>query len=104
MAAQAADDPMGSMQEMLRSIIETITNLGAQVNVIDNRVLGVGNLDAMRIELHELDLKVSQFRQDSPSRAPQSLSLINPKDIKVREFDGEGKGFSDFVEDSKAYF
>ena len=29
--------------------------------------------------------------------------LINPKDMKVREFDGD-RGFSSFIEDTKAYF
>ena len=37
------------------------------------------------------------------TRPDDDRPLINPEDMKVREFDGD-KGFSGFIEDTKAYF
>ena len=96
MAAAADPDPMAGMQEMLRQIVATVQTLGEQVNTISGRVQGVGDLDVMRITLQELELAVSRYRDSSPAHS--KMNLINPKDIKVREFDGEEKHFHDFLD------
>ena len=59
------------------------------------------DIAAMRTTISELEGSVSNLRQNPTS--PQ-VSLVNPKDIKVREFEGNEKDFRDFIDDSKMFF
>ena len=95
MASASTDDPMGEMNGMMQSIIATVQALGEQVNSIGGRVVGAGNLDEIRVTLADIELKISDYR-NTPTRGTGHLSLINPKDLKVRDFDGEENCFMIF--------
>ena len=85
------------MHAMMQQIIQTVTNLGQRVDA------GASSTNDVSITLHDLELKISEFAANKP-QGIGGMTLVNPKELKVREFDGEADKFRDFLEDPKSYF
>ena len=96
--AASADDMRHQMQIML----DQVRNLGAAVQANQERL---ADYDSVRATLNDLEIRVGNFADSAGPRAMAgSVALINPKELKVKEFDGSDKDFRDFLEASRAYF
>ena len=96
---------MGSVEEELRgqmaAMLEQVRTLGGALQVSQDRLV---NYEALNSTVVDLELKLDELRGNSRGSGPHGMTLINPKELKVKEFDGTERDFNDFLEDTKAYF
>ena len=96
---------MASVEEELRgqmaAMLEQVRTLGVALQTSQERLV---NYESLNGTVADLELKLDELRGNERGREPQGMSLINPKELKVKEFDGTERDFNDFLEDTKAYF
>ena len=95
------------LQGQMQVVIGTMKTLSETTDTTLGRI---AELEDLRKAVYDMKMQMDQQgqagafgpRQDA-GRRESDQPLINPKDMKVREFDGD-KGFTAFIEDTKAYF
>ena len=95
---------MEAIQQQLQLIMEQIRRLNEANDAASTRLGGWEDLCAAVTSLHgRVDILglASGGGREKPER---KFNLIDPKELKVREFEGEQKEFRNFLEDTKAYF
>ena len=90
------------MRHQMQIMFDQVCNFGAAVQANRERL---ADYDAVRATVNDLEIRVGNLADSAGPRATAgSVALINPKELKVKEFDGSEKDFRDFLEDSRAYF
>ena len=104
--AMSLEETLSQVQSQLQGIVEQIRRLNDASDANSSRFI---NYESFITAMSSIQGRVDALGQASEGRGGRergqsTMHLINPKELKVHEFEGESKTFRNFLEDSKAFF